>query len=188
MDVFVFDAILLDGYVRRGLVQPLADVEVDDPGDLLPYAVRAARGADGALYGVPMYGCTSLLFYRHGDTALERADDLGDLVRALGPAAYTAAKPPRGKGLLIDLSGPSTDAFYYVEALEDTYGVYTADPPLAPTAAKLDLWAMDSVRDLRRLAGSKQAAARPPAATPAPSGSARAAAARSSGSPRASAT
>jgi thiamine pyridinylase len=159
VDVFVFDAILLDDLVRRGLVQPLADGEVDDPADLLPYALRAARGRDNGLYGVPMYGCASLLFYRDGDAALERADDLGDVVRALGPARYTTVVPPRGKGLLVDLSDPSMDAFLYVEALEDTYGVYTADPPLAPTATKLDPRAIDGLRDLRIMAGARQAGA-----------------------------
>lgn len=159
VDVFVFDAILLRDYVERGLVQPLVDAEVEHASDLLPYALRAARGDDGALYGVPMYGCASLLFYRDGDTALERADDLGDLVKALGPARYTTVKPPRGKGLLVDLSSASMDAFFYVEALEDTYGVYTADPPLAPTAAKLDRWALAGLRDLRVMAGAKHAGA-----------------------------
>ena len=158
-DVFVFDSIYLPEYVERGLVRPLAGGEVDAIADLLPYALRAATAGDGSLYGIPMYGCATLLFYRDGDAALEDADDLGDLVKALGAARYTSVRPPRGKGLLLDMSDPSMDAFLYVEALEDTYGVYTADPPLAPAAAQLDGWAVQSLRDLRTMAGAKQAGA-----------------------------
>ena len=159
VDIFVFDTVMLRKFVERGVVQRLADDEVDDSSDVLPYALRAGRTDDGALYGIPMIGCAIMLFYRDGDTALERADDLGDLVDALGPARYDTLKPPRGKGLLIDLSDAPMDAYYYLEALQDTYGVYTDDPPLAPTAAKLDRWALADVRDLRIMAGARQASA-----------------------------
>ena len=159
VDVFVFDSVMLRKYVKRGLVQRLAGEEVDDSSDLLPYALRAARADDGALYGIPQIGCALMLFYRDGDTGLERADDLGDLVKALGPARYDTLRPPRGKGLLIDLSDAAMDAYYYIEALQDTYGVYSDDPPLAPTAAKLDGWAMAGLRDLRVMAGARQAGA-----------------------------
>ena len=158
-DVFVFDSIYLRDYVERGLVLPLAGGEVDDAADLLPYALRAATADGGSLYGIPMYGCATLLFYRDGDAALEHAGDLDDLMKALGPARYGTVKPPLGRGLLLDMSDPSMDAFLYVEALEDTYGVYSENPPLAPTAAKLDPWAVHNLRDLRIMAGAKHAGA-----------------------------
>jgi len=159
VDVFVFDAVMLDKYVDRGVVQRIAEEEVEDASDILPYALRAGRADDGALYGIPMIGCAIMLFYRAGDTVLERASDLGDLVKALGPARYDTLKPPRGRGLLIDLSDAPMDAYYYLEALQDTYGVYSDDPPLAPTAAKLDRWALADLRDLRFMAGARQAGA-----------------------------
>jgi thiamine pyridinylase len=171
LDVFVFDAVFLDRFVQRGLVQPIAPDEIEDAADLLPYALDAARShaaggavaagpsgaGDGVLYGVPQLGCTSLLFYRRGDAALDAAADLGDVVRALGTGTYTGLKPPRHTGLLVDLSDPTGDGCLYVDALEDTYGVYTADPPLAWTAGMLDPWALSNVRDLRRMASRTEA-------------------------------
>jgi len=158
LDVFVFDAIFLDRFVQRGLVSPIAPREIEDAEDLLPYALRAAQDDGGTLYGVPQLGCTSLLFYRRGDAALEAATDLGDVVRALGTRTYTGLRPPRHTGLLVDLSDPTADGCLYVDALEDTYGVYTAHPPLAETAGKLDPWAVGNVRDLLRMASRKEAA------------------------------
>ena len=157
LDVFVFDAIYLDDIVQHGLAQPLAEGEIDDVADLLPYSLQAARSDTGTLYGIPQYGCAKLLFYRRGDNALAAATDLDDVVRALGTGTYSGLKPPPGKGLIVDLSDPISDGCLYVEALEDSYGVYTADPPLAPNAARLDPWAVDNTRDLLRVASRKEA-------------------------------
>ena len=156
LDLFVFDAVFRDYFQQRGYLQPLAENELERPADVLPYALQAAR-AGGTLSGIPQLGCASLLFYRRGDGALEAARDLGDVVAALGEGAYAGLKPPPGKGLLVDLSDPTADACLYVEALVDTYGAYSADPPLAPDAGRLDPWAVDNVRALLNMASRRQA-------------------------------
>jgi len=156
LDLFVFDAVFRDYFQRRGYLQPLAENELERPADVLPYALQAAR-AGGTLSGIPQLGCASLLFYRRGDGAMKAARDLGDVVAALGEGAYAGLKPPPGKGLLVDLSDPTADACLYVEALVDTYGTYSADPPLPPDVGWLDPWAVDNVRALLNMASRRQA-------------------------------
>ena len=156
LDLFVFDAVFLDYFQQRGYLQPLAENELEQPADILPYALQAAR-AGGTLSGMPQRGCASLLFYRRGDHALAAARDLGDVVAALGEGTYAGLKPPPGKGLLVDLSDPTADACLYLEALVDTYGTYSADPPLPPDVGWLDPWAVDNVRALLNMASRRQA-------------------------------
>jgi thiamine pyridinylase len=156
LDVFVFDAVFLDYFRERGFLEPLAAGEIEQPADILPYAMQAARSGD-TVYGVPQLGCTSLLFFRRGDRALEAARDLGDVVAALGEGTYASLKAPRGRGLLVDLSDPTADGCLYLDALVDNYGVYTPDPPLAPSPGKVDRWAVANVRTLLHMASRKGA-------------------------------
>jgi thiamine pyridinylase len=59
--------------------------------------------------------------------------------------------------LLIDLSGGTTNACFYLSALESVYGVYTDDPPLPLNTGNLDGWAVNNVQKVLRLASRAQA-------------------------------
>jgi thiamine pyridinylase len=157
VDVFEYDAMFLDRFVERGLIAPLTRADIDSPDDVLPLGFEASS-EDGTLYAVPQSACAGLLIYRRGDTALEDAEGVTDVVQALGTRTYKGVKPPKGTGLLMDFSGMVTISCHYIEALQDNYGAYSEDPPLAGTSRLLDTWALRNVGDLFLAASPKEAA------------------------------
>jgi thiamine pyridinylase len=72
LDVFVFDGIFLDYFVASGFLSPLQPNEINNPADFLPYALNDSK-IGNVNYAIPQIGCGSILFYRKGDTALQRA-------------------------------------------------------------------------------------------------------------------
>ncbi len=156
LDVFVFDAIFFDDFLAKGYLEPIAPDEVDDPADILPYAFDGTKVGD-RLYGIPQLGCGSVVFYRRGDSQLAEATTLSEVVEAIGECTYSGVKPPPGKGLMVDLSGGTTDACLYLDAVEDIYGTYTTDPPLPPDESKIDNWAIQNLQQLLRMASVEQA-------------------------------
>ncbi len=151
LDVFVFDAILLDYFVAQGFLAAIQPDEVEDPEDYLAYALKGSR-VDGTLYGLPQLGCADILFFRRGDRELAAADTLGEVLAALGECSYSEQIPPPGVGLMVDLAGGTTAACRYLDAVEDIYGLYTDDPPLAPSDDKIDSWAVANLQRVLRMA------------------------------------
>ncbi len=151
LDVFVFDAIYLDDFHRRGFLAPIRPGEIEDPGDFLAYALEGSR-VDGTLYGLPQLGCADILFFRRGDDQLAAAETLGQVTAALGECSYQVEIPPPGVGLMVDFSGGTTSACRYLDAIEDIYGLYTDNPPLAPSDDKIDDWAIDNLQTVLRMA------------------------------------
>jgi thiamine pyridinylase len=156
LDVFVFDAVFLERFRRRGLLQPLPAQALEPADDFLPAATAAAIES-GGLWGVPQFLCADLLLYREGDEELERAEGLADVVAALGRSTAPGPLPPAGDGLLVDLSDPGFVGLFYVQAYEDRMGQYTEDPPLPWRASRVNAEALRSVRALLRMAGAPQA-------------------------------
>lgn len=155
LDVFVFDAIFLDYFRAQGYLSPYAAAEIDDIDDFLDYAITGSRVGD-RYYALPQLGCASLLFYRAGDTQLADARTLDDINRAIGTCSYTDAEPPAGKGLMIDMSGGTTVASYYIEATQDLQHKYTPSPEL-PDADQLEPAALGQLAEVLSLASVKNA-------------------------------
>lgn len=133
----VFDAIFLDYFHHQGWLAAIRPGEVEDPGDFVPYALEGSR-VDGALYGLPQFGCSDILFFRRDDQELAQADTLDVVRSALGECTYSEEIPPPGVGLMVDFSGGTTSACRYLDAVQEIYGVYTDDPPLPPGDDKID--------------------------------------------------
>ncbi len=151
LDVFVFDAIFLEYFIEQGYLAAIQPGEVEDSEDYLSYALKGSH-VDGTLYGLPQLGCADILFFRRGDRELAAADTLGEVLEALGECSYAEEIPPPGVGLVVVLSGGTTAACRYLDAVEDIYGLYTDDPPLAPSDDKIDSWAVANLRSVLRMA------------------------------------
>lgn len=156
LDVFVFDAIFLDDFQSKGYLSTISAEELTDPDDFLPYALDGCRSG-GALRGIPNTICSSIFFYRNDDQALKDAKTLGEIAGVLKERTYGTLKPPPGKGLLVDLSNSALVSCLYIDALEDLYGAYTADPPLPPNSRRLDPWVIHNLQSLRKMASVKGA-------------------------------
>ena len=155
LDVFVFDGIYLSHLAASGQLRPFQPGEISDESDILNYALEGAK-YDGTLYGIPQIGCTNILYYREGDTAVQNATGLTTLYAALGDATYTTAKPPLGQGFMMDFSGGTTSACTYVAANESHTNSFTQDPPLPPYT-DLNAPTLDNLRTMVKMAGVAQA-------------------------------
>lgn len=170
LDVFEFDAIGLEYYVRNNYVTPLSLVEVKDSEDILDFAWKGSM-VDGRVYAIPRLACTYVLIYRKDDAAITNAVGLPGLYKVLGdgpkelPKGQTEPVPEDGKGLLIDMSGGTDCACLYLDAFADVSGKYSARPKL-PTAIDLDTGGLNDLKLLARMAGKPHALFPEPYAAP----------------------
>jgi thiamine pyridinylase len=155
LDVFVFDALFLHYFQAQGYLAAIEDEEIDDLSDILPYAVEGSR-IKGKLFGIPQLACTNLLFYRKNDRELAKAKTLDEISRILGQCPYTGVTPPPQTGLLVDLSGETTNASLYLEAVMDIKGEYTPVPQL-PTIDQLNPQAIFYLQKVLGMASKRQA-------------------------------
>ena len=156
LEVFVFDAIFLSYFQEKGYLAAIEPEEVKNADDFLAYALEGSK-VSGTQYGIPQLGCASILFYRQKDRQMEKAETLSEVIQAVGECTYTTEIPPEGTGLMVDLSGGTTSACYYLEAVEDIYNKYTDSPPLPPDTARINNWGIKNVQQLLRMASVKQA-------------------------------
>ncbi|ACK68867.1 Thiamine pyridinylase [Gloeothece citriformis PCC 7424] len=158
IDVFVFDGIFLEYFVKNNYLASLKSNEIDKDKDFLSYALEGSQFND-IYYGIPQLGCTNLLFYRQNDAAKEKlanATTLTSVYEVIGNNPSSEVPPPSGEGLLIDLSGGTTCACYYVDIAMDLTGQYTTNPDL-PDPEHLSSEAIETLRQLVSMAGPTQA-------------------------------
>ncbi len=132
MDVFVFDAIFLDYFRSRNLLAGMDPSTISDLDDYVRYAIDGAEH-EGKYYGLPMFGCANILFYRTGDEPVANANTLTALTQAVGQCSYTSQIPPDERGLLIDLAGGTTNACMYIDLAESIDGQWPVPLPTEPS-------------------------------------------------------
>ena len=146
VDVVEVDTVFLDALVRGGLIAPLDDLDLGRAASLA--VAEDASRVDGVRYGLPHWVCGNFLFARADDPDLEAilaVQTLTDLEALAGPA------DDPGRGLYVDLRGPSTLGEKYLDALFDLrgprgalqqiHGIDPADP--APGIHRPALAALD---------------------------------------------
>jgi len=157
LDVFGFDCILMSYFISKGYLTPLPSLK--SPDDFYPYALAAAT-ADASqappYYGVPYLGCVNAMIYRAGDDAVAEARSLDELHAALGDATDGGPEPPPQSGLLIDLTGGTSDACLYLQTWEELQNSYPPDP-LLPSGDELDPAVLANLNQLEDMAGCSQA-------------------------------
>lgn len=148
-DVFVFDAMFLNYFREQGYLTTIAENEISDLSDFLPYALDGVKTSSG-YSAIPLLGCTNILFYQKTDTAVANADTLDELDAVLGQCSYTSQIPPDRRGLMIDMAGGTTNAslYLYIEAgIDNTWPV-----PLPQSKADLDPTAVALQRKMLAMA------------------------------------
>lgn len=154
LDVFEFDAIFLEHVVRNNFASPLNLSEIENVQDLLAFALSGSM-VDGIPYGIPRLACTSVLFYRKRDREIEVAQSLRNLLEVMGESDGNQPEPPKGKGLLLDLTGGTTCACLYLDAVSDLSRNYSVTPEL-PAPDRINEEAISNLSLLTRMAGKAQ--------------------------------
>ncbi|HEX3131884.1 MAG TPA: thiamine pyridinylase [Thermoanaerobaculia bacterium] len=145
-DVYVFDAMFFEYFRAKGWLEAMAPSEIANADDFVQYA-KAGVQSGGSYYAIPQLGCASILFYQKTDTALDSASTLSEVKNALSQCTYTSKVPPDRRGLMVDMSGGTTNAATYLATLSSLTGAY---PP--PLSNQIDPAAMSNVRLLLAMA------------------------------------
>ena len=158
LDVFVFDNIFMSHFIESGLLMEWKKKDIAHFDDYIPYAIEGCRkdmSEEASYYGLPQIGCTNMFYYRKDDRLLAAATTFGQICSILKPAIDTSVIPPFNSGLLLDLSGSTTDACWYVDVSMDNGVPYSWNPPLPP-AERLSPNSLRQLWILLRVGGSKQ--------------------------------
>ena len=145
-DVFVFDAMYLQDYYQSGNLTLLSHDQVANPEDFVDYAREGAM-IEGDFAALPLLGCANILFYPQDDAALAAAATFAQVEAALGQCTYNSEIPPDRRGTMVDMSGTTSTATFYLDILHAQTGTYP--PPLSPD---IDAAALATQRDLLRIA------------------------------------
>lgn len=157
IEVFVFDAIYLNNFASRGFLSPLEEGQLGNWKDVLPYA-REGATINGKIMAVPQIGCGSILFYRKGDVEMARAGSIEALHKVLGFSPDQSVWPTGNTGLLMDFSGKTTDACYYVVEEMTQTDQYSTRPPMPKCKAGMLASFLFPLKQTVRLCGEQQAA------------------------------
>jgi thiamine pyridinylase len=142
-DVYVFDAMFFEYFRFKNWLEPLNATEIQNLSDFVPYALDGVK-VDSQYYAIPQLGCAEILFYHKGDNEIAKASTLNQLKTALSQCSYTSQIPPDRRGLMVDMSGGSTDAALYLDATHSLTGQYPF--PLPMNEAEIN---QTSIKNLR---------------------------------------
>lgn len=156
IDVFVYDGIFFNYFNDKGYLSEIPASAISDPDDVLDYALQAGRIYD-SYYSLPQIGCGNILFWRAGDAAVAQATSTLALYNVIGPATFPSVKPPPGKGLLIDLSGGTTNACFDVATDMQRLNYYSTVNPPQSSCGTVNPGTLDSLQLLVKMAGHTQA-------------------------------
>lgn len=134
IDVYVFDGLFLNKYKNAKLLEPLKANEIDPSGnlaDFLSFTINGVKNSGEETYsGIPMFGCTNILFYRKG-SGLENATTFNQVHNVVKTCQYTGLVPGHTPhdGMMLDMSGKTTNATYYIAAQYAMNGQYPFPTP-----------------------------------------------------------
>ena len=133
VDVFVFDVMYFEQFRAANNLVAMSPNEVKNAADFLPYAKDAVM-VSGTYYAIPQLGCANILFYNANDTAIANATTISQLQSALKQCTYTSMIPPDKRGLMLDMSGSTTNASLYLDVAHSANGTYPLPQPSQPNA------------------------------------------------------
>lgn len=117
LDVFVFDTLSLDAFIKKGYLLELSEKEIADYEDLIAPFVEGCRD-DGKIYALPQMICTDLLYTRKENVQLRNVTKISELYDVLGD-----------DGLLFDERSSGSKVILYLQTLTDEMQHYIDQYP-----------------------------------------------------------
>ncbi|AWP36989.1 thiamine pyridinylase [Heyndrickxia coagulans] len=155
LDVFVFDAIYMSYFIQQNYLLSIPSSQIRNKRDILKFALDGTT-YHNKIYAIPQILCTNLLYTRKSDKSLKNVKNIPQLYNIIGQRQTADIIPPYKEGLLIDMSGGTTKACMYLEALIDLNHKYT-DYDVLPDLNKINSNAVTSLKMLQAMAGNEQA-------------------------------
>jgi thiamine pyridinylase len=118
IDVFVFDAMYLEYWKTQTV--PIPAAQITNQSDFVSYADTALTLQNNSMYALPMLGCTSIMFYRADDAAMNGVTNLSEFLSVNPAGVYTSPVPFGNTGAMMNLAGKTTIGVdYMVKGLLD---------------------------------------------------------------------
>lgn len=158
LDVFVFDGIYYKYFMSRHYLKQLSTSNITDWMGFMNYAWNAVWVSPNTVFAIPYLGCSNVYFYRKSDPGLDtlRQNGLDAFYSIIGNSPSPQnPQPPQRQGLLMDLSGSTTDATLYLMAQMNLANNYSANPYLPP-ASQLDPNAINHLHQYTNMTGLAQ--------------------------------
>ena len=153
-DLFVFDATYLTYFKNQGWLIGLDKSQIDNFDDFLSFSINGML-KDDKYWAIPQLGCTEYLIYKKDDQPLHKAYSMSEVVAALGRCTYHGELPPEATGLMIDFSGGTTNAIYYVKSLEEITDNFPV--PLPEDKSHINIDAINNLRTILATASLRNA-------------------------------
>ncbi|NEO16167.1 thiamine pyridinylase [Moorena sp. SIO3F7] len=118
------------------------------------YAIDGVK-VDGEYYAIPQLGCANIIFYHKEDAAIANATKLDEIQNVLGSCTYTSEIPPDIRGMMLDMSGATTNATLYLDIAHSLTGQYPF--PLPWEKSELNSQAIENMQELLGMASYENA-------------------------------
>ncbi len=153
-DVYVFDAMFFDYFRNQNWLEPIQASEINNLEDFVEYARNGVKVGE-EYYAIPQLGCANILFYHKEDKAIANATKLDEIQNALGSCTYTSEIPPDIRGMMLDMSGATTNATLYLDIAHSLTGQYPF--PLPENESQLNFQAIENMQELLGMASYENA-------------------------------
>nr|WP_293064553.1 MULTISPECIES: thiamine pyridinylase [unclassified Moorena] len=104
---------------------------------------------------MPQLGCANIIFYHKEDAAIANATKLDEIQNVLGSCTYTSEIPPDIRGMMLDMSGATTNATLYLDIAHSLTGQYPF--PLPWEKSELNSQAIENMQELLGMASYENA-------------------------------
>ena len=111
-DVYEVDSVFFDDFLKYKSPKPLSPSLIDAAGPVVPFAGAIAT-ANGVQFGIPHWICSEFMVYPKNIPEVGAIKTPADAARVFGRL---------GRGLLMDLKGPTTLGELYLSVLVARYG------------------------------------------------------------------
>ena len=92
-DVFIYDAMYMEYYKSQGWLLALTRTDLTYAHEINSKLLSLIECEDGKYYGIPIYGCIYILFYRSNDRELAQIRTFDDLVQIAAKRNFVMRKP-----------------------------------------------------------------------------------------------
>jgi len=92
-DIFIYDTMSMNYFISQGWLSTLDRNDITYADEINPKILSSIECNNGKYYGIPIYGCFYLLFYRSDDKELADVKNFKDLLQIASKRHFVMRKP-----------------------------------------------------------------------------------------------
>ena len=112
IDVITFDAMYLEYWKTQ--TTPVPASNISNQPDFVSYADTSLTTPNGDMYALPLLGCTSIMFYRDGDSGMAAVSTFSEFLSENDAGVYISPVPFGMTGAMMNMAGKTTIGVDYM--------------------------------------------------------------------------